>query len=85
MIDMERDDRERLSPLGLVMPFAGNDIPRGWMLCDGTAVSRSIYDALFKVIGTIHGDGDGEKTFNLPDLQPLAPGVRYIIYGGNSD
>lgn len=43
--------------------------PDGWPLCDGSAVSRTTYDALFKVIGTLHGTGDGVNTFNLPDYR----------------
>lgn len=43
--------------------------PDGWLLCDGSAVSRATYDALFKVIGTLHGTGDGVHTFNLPDYR----------------
>lgn len=43
--------------------------PDGWLLCDGRAVSRSTYDDLFAVIGTLHGGGDGVNTFNLPDYR----------------
>lgn len=50
------------------MPFAGTTAPQGWMLCDGSAVSRTTYAALFAVIGTTYGEGDGETTFNIPDL-----------------
>ncbi len=53
---------------GIVMPFAGSTAPQGWMLCDGAAVSRTTYAALFAVIGTIYGAGDGETTFNIPNL-----------------
>ncbi len=55
-------------PAGIVMPFAGSVAPDGWLLCDGSAVSRSDYSDLFEVIGTTYGDGDGASTFNLPDL-----------------
>ncbi|MFE0463197.1 phage tail protein [Kitasatospora sp. NPDC058965] len=41
--------------------------PAGWLFCDGSAVSRTTYAALFGVIGTQHGGGDGTTTFNLPD------------------
>jgi microcystin-dependent protein len=50
------------------MPFAGTTAPQGWMLCDGSAVSRTTYAALFAVIGTTYGEGDGETTFNIPNL-----------------
>lgn len=55
-------------PAGIVMPFAGSVAPDGWLLCDGSAVSRSTYSDLFEVIGTTYGDGDGSTTFNVPDL-----------------
>ena len=49
--------------------IAQNDtIPSGWLLCDGSAVSRTTYAELFAKIGTIHGVGDGTTTFNLPNL-----------------
>lgn len=53
---------------GIVIPFAGSTAPQGWMLCDGSAVSRTTYAALFAVIGTTYGEGDGETTFNIPNL-----------------
>jgi microcystin-dependent protein len=56
-------------PTGSVIPFAGSSAPSGWLLCDGSAVSRTTYAALFAVIGTIYGAGNGSTTFNLPDLR----------------
>lgn len=50
------------------MPFAGTVAPQGCLFCDGSAVSRTTYAALFAVIGTTYGEGDGETTFNVPDL-----------------
>ena len=47
--------------------FAGNTIPEGWLLCDGSAVSRTDYAKLFSAIGTTWGAGDGSTTFNLPN------------------
>ena len=47
--------------------FAGNTIPAGWLLCDGSAVSRTDYAKLFSAIGTTWGAGDGSTTFNLPN------------------
>lgn len=55
-------------PAGIVMPFAGTVEPQGYLFCDGSAVSRDTYAALFAVIGTTYGSGDGSTTFNLPDL-----------------
>ena len=55
-------------PAGIVMPFAGSTAPQGYLLCDGSAVSRTDYADLFTAIGTVYGAGDGASTFNLPDL-----------------
>ena len=57
------------SPIGSVTAFAGVNVPAGWLLCDGSVVSRTTYSNLFAVIGNAWGDGDGVSTFNLPDLQ----------------
>ena len=55
-------------PSGFILPFAGTSIPDGWLICNGAAVSRTEYAALFSAIGTKWGEGDGSTTFNLPDL-----------------
>jgi microcystin-dependent protein len=55
--------------VGLVLPFAGSSAPTGWLFCQGQAVSRTTYSALFTVIGSTYGVGDGSTTFNLPDLK----------------
>ena len=54
--------------VGAVVAFAGSTSPAGWLLCDGSAVSRTTYAALFAVIGTTYGSGNGSTTFNLPNL-----------------
>lgn len=56
-------------PTGIVAPFARNTAPTGWLECDGAAVSRSTYSALFTAISTTWGSGDGSTTFNVPDLR----------------
>lgn len=56
-------------PVGIVSAFAGSTAPEGWLFCDGSAISREAYDALYAVIGSTYGDGDGSTTFNLPDLR----------------
>lgn len=58
---------------GLIEPFAGTTVPAGYLLCDGTAVSRATYAALYAVIGDTFGAGDGSTTFNLPDLGGRVP------------
>lgn len=62
------DEVETGVPTGCVQAFAGQNTPTGWLLCDGSAVSRTTYAKLFSVIGTSYGSGDGSSTFNLPDL-----------------
>lgn len=58
--------------LGEIRMFAGNFAPQGWNFCDGTVLSISNYDALFALIGTTYG-GDGQTTFQLPDLRGRLP------------
>lgn len=54
---------------GTIQMYAGQIAPTGYLICDGSEISRSEYDILFAVIGTIYGQGDGVTTFNLPDLR----------------
>lgn len=56
-------------PSGAVMHFAMSTAPTGWLIANGTAVSRTTYAALFAAIGTTFGAGDGSTTFNLPELR----------------
>lgn len=56
-----------LVPPGVIWELAGATIPAGWLLADGSAVSRSQYPNLFKAIGIQHGAGNGITTFNLPN------------------
>lgn len=62
-----------LNEIGMIVPFAGVQPPTGWLLCDGTAISRSTFSALFAIIGTAYGVGDGSTTFNLPNLKGRVP------------
>ena len=57
------------TPTGTVSAFAGSSAPTGYLLCDGTTVNRTTESALFAVIGTTYGVGDGSTTFNLTDLR----------------
>ena len=56
-------------PPGQIADFGGTTAPTGWLICDGQAVSRTTYAALFAYIGTTWGVGDGITTFNVPGLQ----------------
>lgn len=55
--------------IGMVSAFAGTSAPNGWFQCNGAAISRTTYAALFARIGTTYGSGNGSTTFNLPDLR----------------
>ena len=59
-----------LMPTGSIMPYAGaSPAPTGYLLCNDTPISRTTYSALFALIGTTYGSGDGSTTFNIPDLR----------------
>lgn len=58
--------------IGEIRMFAGNFAPAGWWFCDGSQMPISENEALFQLIGTTYG-GDGESTFNLPDLRSRLP------------
>lgn len=62
-----------LSPLGSVTQWLTDTAPTGWLLCQGQAISRTAYAALFALIGTTYGAGNGTTTFNLPDLRGRVP------------
>ena len=65
-----------ITPTGSVIAFAGSTIPNGWLLCDGSEISRTDYANLYSVIGDTYGAGDGSTTFTLPNL------VNRFIEGG---
>ena len=56
-------------PTGTILPFAGSTIPSGFLACNGAAVSRTTYAALFSIIGTTYGTGNGSSTFNVPQVE----------------
>ena len=65
---------DRLTPTGAIIMFAGTTAPNAdWLLCDGAAVSRTTFAALFTLVSTSFGIGDGSTTFNVPDLRGRAP------------
>ncbi len=56
-------------PAGIYIPYGGAVAPAGWVLCDGSAISRTTYADLFTAISTAYGIGDGATTFNVPDMR----------------
>ena len=69
---------------GDVKISAYGTVPSGWLMCDGSAVSRVTYAALFTAIGITFGRGDGSTTFNVPDFRGRVPlGVSSTIPLGN--
>ena len=56
-------------PTSAVFCVAVATVPTGYLECNGAAVSRTTYSALFAIIGTNYGTGNGSSTFNLPDLR----------------
>lgn len=72
-----------IAPAGIVSAFAGKTAPSGWLKCDGSAISRTLYADLFAAIGTQYGAGDGVTTFNLPtqSVLPLGSEAPVAIYG----
>ena len=56
-------------PTATIVPWSESSIPTGFLECNGQAVSRSTYSALFAIVGTTYGAGDGSSTFLVPDLQ----------------
>lgn len=78
------------SPTGSVTMWPAVTLPSGWLACNGQAVSRTTYAALFAIIGTTFGAGDGASTFNLPNYNnrmPIGAGDLYALAatGGNKD
>lgn len=58
---------------GTILPWSAASLPSGFLECAGAAVSRSTYSALFAIVGTTYGAGDGSSTFNLPNLADNVP------------
>src|SRR5712664_185138 len=64
-------------PPGAIQLYGGPGVPSGWLICDGSAVSRTTYAALFSAIGTYWGAGDSINTFNVPDMRGRTP-IGYV-------
>lgn len=62
-----------INEIGAIVAYGGAIPPTGFLLCDGSAISRATFSALFAVLGTTYGVGDGSTTFNLPDLKGRVP------------
>jgi microcystin-dependent protein len=60
-------------PTATIVPWTDSSVPTGFLECDGSAVSRTTYSALFAIVGTTYGAGNGSTTFNVPDLQDNVP------------
>lgn len=76
--------------VGAIVPYAGSTVPSGYLLCDGSAVSRTTYARLFSIIGTTYGAGDDSTTFNLPMLSGKvaigeSSGHALGTYGGSEN
>jgi len=79
------DFRTYIMPAGSVIPYAGASAPTGFLLCDGSNVSRTTYATLFAVIGTTYGAGDGSSTFALPDLRGRVVAGQDDMGGASAD
>ena len=70
---------DSMIPPGVIWQFAGSAAPTGWLVCDGSAISRETYSALFSTIGILYGVGDS-STFNIPDFRK-----RIAVGKGSTD
>lgn len=61
-----------IEAVGSVKAWTAETAPDGWLICDGSEVSRTVYSRLFSVIGVVYGEGDSSTTFNLPDTQAVS-------------
>lgn len=62
-----------LIPAGVILPYSSSSAPSGYLVCNGSAISRTTYAVLFTVVGTTYGSGDGSTTYNIPDLRGKVP------------
>ena len=60
-------------PIGMVTPFAGANAPEGWLICDGSEVSKTQYKGLYDVIGDLYGTATNPGNFMLPNLKETVP------------
>lgn len=68
--------------IGEIIMFPTSSPPEKWLVCDGSAISRTIYAELFTVLSTDYGAGDGTTTFNIPDFRDVSPmGIGTVVGG----
>lgn len=60
---------QKAIPTGTIIAYSVDNVPEGYLKCEGQAISRTDYSNLFNIIGTTYGNGDGTTTFNVPDLR----------------
>ncbi len=77
---LTKSDFNKFIPAGIIIAHTTKSSLDGYLFCDGSAVSRTAYSALFEAIGTTYGTGDGSTTFNIPDFR----GCFLRMAGGNS-
>lgn len=75
------DAHKTSAPIGSILMWAGSDanVPDGWALCNGSAISRATYSDLYTLTGNAFGAGDGSTTFNLPDMRD-----RFVVGAGST-
>lgn len=81
----EKIAEDETNQIGLIAPYAGSSAPVGWLLCDGSAVSRTTYPSLFSALTSTYGAGDGSTTFNVPNLKGRTPIGTAAGYGDRTD
>lgn len=71
------------NPTGTIIVWSTSTPPEGYLVCDGSAISRTTYARLFQVIGTTWGAGDGNTTFNVPNFNgaKIIRGNNIPVYG----
>ena len=75
---------QALTPLGVPLPYLGTTAPSGHFMCFGQVASRTTYSALFAILGTTYGAGDGSTTFNLPDMRGRVLAGKDNMGGSNA-
>lgn len=65
--------RKLINPCGMIVSFSGDNAPDGWLICDGSEISKTTYANLFSVIGSKYGSAVNSNNFKLPDLGQRIP------------